>query len=106
MAGDMMTPAAPAAAPEVAAPADYTITLNVSGGAITVASSKADAGEGEEPASMPAASIKEAVSLVMQIYAADGDMPAADTSDTDFEAGFGKKKAAPMDRVRDMEEMG
>lgn len=106
MADEMMTPAAPA---EGAEPAEYMICIKVGSSGIAVSTDAAAPGEAEEsaaPASMPVASIKEAVSMVMGIYANDGKMPDADTSDSDFESGFGKKKAAPVDRVRDMEDMG
>lgn len=92
------TPAAPAAAQEAEAPTGYQITIDVAGdGAISVSSSKAAEGtDPAESASAPAKGIREAMQMAMSIYEGDGTMPEPDTSDSDFETGFGKKNKPPV----------
>lgn len=59
-------------------------------------------GEGGDMQYRPAASIKEAMMMAMDIYAADGDA----NGDAQFAAGFGEgeEKAAPITSMDDREE--
>jgi hypothetical protein len=60
-----------------------------------------EGGEGGEMEFRPAGSIKEAMMMVMDIYAADGDA----NGDSQFAAGFGEgeEKAAPITSTDDRE---
>ena len=93
----------PSAAPEAAAPAEdtgYTIEIKVSGdGSITVSSESANEEAGEEsaeggeaaeaPEGTPVKSIKEALTLVLDIYRNDGQASQGASADDQMNEGFG-----------------
>ena len=96
---DMQAPPAdPAMTEGEQAPAGYVIEIAVSGdNAITVSveSAEAEMGEGgaPEPQGTPVKSIRDALSLVIDIYKNAGQMQ--DHGDADFAAGFGKPATEP-----------
>lgn len=57
-------------------------------------------GEGMEPDGMPVPSVREAMSMVMDIIRAGGKMPDG-SADDEFNKGFGKPQDGPMvDRMK------
>ena len=75
----------------------YTIEIDVtSDGQISVSvetdgqeDAEQQGGGEDEGNAMPAKNIKDALTIALAIFKANGQMPAPDTSDSDFNEGFG-----------------
>lgn len=89
------------------APKSYEICISVSGDQISVgvgsggveSGHEGEVQDGGESASMkPVGSIREAMSVAMEIYQNDGAMPDG-SDDKEFDGGFGKAKPAPKDKM-------
>jgi len=94
---DMQAPPAdPAMTEGEQAPAGYVIEIYVGADnslSVNVEDASAEGAEGAEPAGQPVQSIRDAVSLVLDIFKNAGQMQ--DGGDADFAAGYGQPATEP-----------